>query len=137
MTFQQGQPFRKAAWFSGTMLLVAAAVTACSERRAPLPGGYFIFIASGSEIVLNEPKYRGSLPELGTDLQAIGHHHEFIFGRSGAARGSTPGYFLLNTQDGSITAGLTEANWLSLTSAAGIPNPPQLVNPARQPPVKR
>lgn len=124
-------------WFVVTVLLAALAFTSCSDRQAPLPGGYFIFIASSSEIILIEPQYGGSILELGTDLQEIGHHNEFIFGRSGAARGATPGYFLLNTKSGSIKTGLTESNWLSLTSAAGIPNSPKLVNPNRQMPIKR
>ena len=124
-------------WFVVTALFAALAFTSCSDRREPLPGGYFIFIASSSEMFLNEPKYGGSIPELGTDLQEIGHHNEFIFGRGGAARGATPGYFLLNTKSGTIKTGLSESNWLSLTAAAGIPNPPKLVNPNRQMPIKR
>jgi hypothetical protein len=120
-----------------TGLFIALAVTACSDRGQPLPGGYFIFIASRSEMFLNEPKYGGSIPELGRDLQEVGHHQEFIFGRNGGARGATPGYFLLDTKNGSIKTGLTESNWLALTVAAGIPNPPKLVDPARQKPNRR
>jgi hypothetical protein len=131
------KPFLNAFWLPATVLLAALAITACSDREAPLPGGYFIFIASSSEMFLNEPKYGGSIPELGTDLEEIGNHNEFIFGRSGAGRGATPGYFLLNTKSGSLQTGLTHSNWLDLTTAAGIPNPPKLVNPARKNPRKR
>ena len=137
MKHYQRKPFQNVPWFTAAVLFIALAISSCSERQEPLPGGYFIFYASGSEIFLNEPKYGGSIPELGTDLEEIGHHNEFIFGRSGAHRGATPGYFLLNTKSGSIKTGLTESNWLSLTAAAGIPNPPKLVNPARQMPIKR
>ncbi len=112
-------------------------LASCSDHSAPLPGGYFISMASNSEAFLSEPTYGGSILELGTDLLEIGHHNEFIFGRSGAARGTPPGYFLLNTKDGSLHAGLTESDWLSLTDAAGIPKPPKLVPPSRQPPVRR
>jgi hypothetical protein len=120
-----------------TVLLATWAINSCSDRGEPLPGGYFIFIASPSEMFLNEPKYGGSIPELGTDLKEIGNHNEFIFGRGGANRGATPGYFLLDTKTGSIKTGLTQSNWLSLITAAGIPNPPKLVNPAHKSPLKR
>lgn len=131
------RPHQKVSWFTAAMLFAAFAITSCSDRQGPLPGGYFIFIASDSEVFLNEPKYGGSIPELGTDLKEIGHHNEFIFGRSGANRKTTPGYFLLDTKNGSIKTGLTESNWLGLTAAAGIPNPPRLVNPVQQMPIKR
>jgi len=119
------------------VFLAALVITSCSDRGETLPGGYFIFIASPSEMFLNEPKYGGSIPELGTDLEEIGNHNEFIFGQSGAARGAKPGYFLLNTKSGAIKTGLTQSNWLDLTTAAGIPNPPKLVNPARKSPLKQ
>lgn len=131
------KPLLSVPWLTATVLLVALAITSCSDRGEPLPGGYFIFYASNSEMFLNEPKYGGSIPELGTDLQEIGNHNEFIFGRSGGARRATPGYFLLNTKTGAIKTGLTQSDWLSLTTAAGIPNPPILVNPARKSPLKR
>jgi hypothetical protein len=119
------------------VLLVCLASSSCAKRPAPLPGGYFLFRASGSEIYLNEPKYNGSVPGLGRTLEAIGHHQNFIFGRSSAGPGAVEGFFLLDTKDGSITTGLKEADWLTLTSAAGIPNPPPLVNPELQTPMKR
>lgn len=131
------KPFLKVAWLTAMVFLAALVITSCSDRGETLPGGYFIFIASPSEMFLNEPKYGGSIPELGTDLEEIGNHNEFIFGQSGAARGAKPGYFLLNTKSGAIKTGLTQSNWLDLTTAAGIPNPPKLVNPARKSPLKQ
>lgn len=129
--------FRNLAGFAATVLFVALAVTSCSDRQEPLPGGYFIAMASRSEMFLGEPKYGGNIPELGTDLEEIGHHQEFIFGRNGADRGTKPGYFLLDTKSGSIKAALKESDWLGLTAAAGIPQPPKLLPPARQTPIKR
>jgi len=131
------KPFLQVPWLAATVLLAVLAIPSCSDRGEPLPGGYFIFVASSSEMYLNEPKYGGSIPELGTDLEEIGNHNEFIFGLSGSDRGAKPGYFLLNTKSGLIKTGLTESSWLSLTAAAGIPNPPKLVNPARKSPLKR
>lgn len=129
--------FRNLAGFAATVLFVALAVTSCSDRQEPLPGGYFIAMASRSEMFLGEPRYGGNIPELGTDLEEIGHHQEFIFGRSGADRGTKPGYFLLDTKNGSIKAALKESDWLGLTAAAGIPQPPKLLHPSRQKPIKR
>ena len=137
MKNSERKPLLKVLCLAATMILAALGISSCSDRGEPLPGGYFIFMASSSEMFLNEPKHGGSIPELGTDLVEIGNHNEFIFGRSGARRGATPGYFLLNTKSGSIKTGLTQSNWLSLTTAAGIPNPPKLVNPARKSPLKR
>ena len=137
MRSRQLKPFLKVLWLTSALLFGALVISSCSERQEPLPGGYFLFRASSSEIFLNEPKYGGSIPELGRDLEQIGHHNEFIFGRNGGQRRTTPGYFLLNTKSGSIKAGLTESNWLGLTTAAGIPNPPKLVDPARQTPIRR
>jgi hypothetical protein len=124
-------------WFQAGALSAVMALASCTDQSAPLPGGYFISMSSSSEVFLCEPKYGGSILELGTDLLEIGHHNEFIFGRSGAARGTTPGYFLLDSKIGSIHAGLAESDWLRLTDAACIPNPPKLVPPSRQPPVRR
>ncbi len=109
----------------------------CSDPEPPLPGGYFIFKAGSSEIYLNEPKYNGSIPKLGTDLKAIGSHNDFIFGRSGSARGTTAGFFLLDTKSEALQVGLTETNWLAATAAAGIPQPPKLVDPTRKQPLKQ
>ena len=120
-----------------TVLCMSFAIVSCGEKGDPLPGGYFIFIASGSEMFLNEPKYGGSIPELGTDLEQIGNHNEFIYGRSGADRGATPGYFLLNSENGSIKIGLAEKDWLTELTAMGIPTPPELVSPGRKSPRKR
>jgi len=120
--------------------LLIASLVMPKQKQIPatyLPGGYFIFYASRSEIILNEPKYGGGIIALGTDLEEIGHHKEFIFGRSGSDRGATPGYFLLNTESGEIQVGLSESVWLEQTSQAGIPSPPILIDPAKQPPVKR
>lgn len=124
-------------WVSAAVLFAALVLSSCSDPGDPLPGGYFIFVASGSEMYLNEPKHGGSIPELGTDLEEVGNHKQFIFGRSGGDRGATPGYFLLDTSSGSIKAGLTESNWLGLLTTAGIPDPPRLVNPARKRPIRR
>lgn len=137
MRNRKRKPFHHPSWFAAAPLFLALATASCSDPGEPLPGGYFIFIVNSSEMILNEPKYRGSIPELGTDLEEIGHHNEFIFGRSGSARRTTPGYFLLNTRTGVIKTGLSESDWLRLTAEAGIPNPPVLVDPARQRPNRR
>ena len=119
------------------IVLTSLALAACSDPGDPLPGGYFIFKAGSSEVYLNEPKYNGSIPKLGTDLLEIGNHDEFIFGLSGNARGTTPGFFLLDTKTGALQVGLTETNWLAATAAAGIPQPPDLVDPTRKKPIKQ
>lgn len=119
------------------LALAAMVATSCSDPGEPLPGGYFIFVASDSEMVLNEPKYNGSIVGLGTDLQEIGNHQEWIFGRSGGRRGSKSGYFLLDTKSGVIKAGLAESDWLGLLREAGVPQPPKLVHPKRKSPLKR
>ena len=117
-----------------TVLCLSIATVSCGDKEDPLPGGYFIFIASSSEMFLNEPKYGGSIPELGTDLEEIGNHNEFIFGRSGADRGAKPGYFLLDTKSGAIKTGLAEKDWLGELTAVGIPTPPELVDPGSKSP---
>lgn len=119
------------------MLCAGFVLSGCSDPGAPLPGGYFIFKASSSEIYLNEPKFGGSIPKLGTDLKEIGNHNEFIFGRSGPARGATAGFFLLDTKSGALQVGLTETNWLAATVAAGVPQPPKLVDPSSKQPLKQ
>ena len=119
------------------VLFTSLILSACSDPGDPLPGGYFISKVSSSEIQLNEPKYGGSILQLGTDLKEVGNHNEFIFGRSGGARGTTPGFFLLDTKSGALKVGLTETNWLGLTMAAGIPNPPKLVDPTRKKPLRQ
>ena len=117
-----------------TVLHLSLQSVSCRNKEDPLPGGYFIFVASDSEIFLNEPTYGGSIPQLGTDLEQVGNHHEFIFGRSGADRGAAPGYFLLNTKSGAIKTGLAENDWLAELTSAGVPAPPILVDPRSKSP---
>ena len=123
--------------WSAAVLCVCLASASCAKRPDPLPAGYFLFRVSSSEIFLNEPRYGGGIPGLGKTLLSIGHHQNYIFGRSGPGPGATPGYFLLDTQDGSLQAGLTEAEWLKLTTAAGIPSPPPVGDPQRQTSLRR
>ena len=79
-------------------LFTSLILSACSDPGEPLPGGYFISKVSSSEIFLNEPKYGGSIVQLGTDLQEIGNHNEFILGGSGGAGGTPHGTFSLETK---------------------------------------
>lgn len=131
------QPLGKCLPLYGVGILCIFLLTACSDPGDPLPGGYSVFVASNSEIMLVEPKYGGSVPELDTDLQSLGNFKEYIYGESGSNKGTTPGFFLLNTTDGSVKAGLSEADWLKELGAAGIPSPPELTGPARKRPISR
>lgn len=122
----------------GALVLIISLAPGCSPvDKTPLPAGYSIFMVSNSEIFLEEPKYGGSIPELGTDLLAIGSHNEFIFGLCGTNRNTKPGYFLLDTRTGKLRNGLQETNWVGLVAEAGIPVPAPLVNPRWKRPLKR
>jgi hypothetical protein len=86
-----------------------------------LPGGYAIFIASSSEIMLVD-----TTGAAGPHLQKVGNDGPVILGLLQALKGSKPGYFLIDSRTGTLQDGLSKADWLIALHAAGIPEEPAL-----------
>jgi hypothetical protein len=116
-------------------LLSLLLLTACN-KGTPLPGGYAIFIASGSEIMLVDQKGRGVA---GANLTQIGNSGALIFGEIQAmprrpADSDTPGFFILDATTGTIEKGLSREDWLKKLQKAGLQGEPGLVYPGRKAP---
>jgi hypothetical protein len=117
-------------------LLSLLLLTACN-KGAPLPGGYAVFIASGSEILLVDKQRSGVA---GANLVQIGNSGVLIFGeiqvmaRRPAADSDTPGFFILDSSTGAIEKGLSREDWLKKLQKAGLQGAPELVYPGRKAP---
>ena len=111
-------------------------LTACN-KGAPLPGGYAVFIASSSEILLVDKQRSGVA---GATVVQIGNSGVLIFGeiqvmpRRPAADSDTPGFFILDSSTGAIEKGLSREDWLKKLQKAGIQGEPELVYPGRKGP---
>ena len=104
------------------------------QPGAPLPGGYGIFIASSSEIMLTDPQRSGVA---GANLTQIGNSGVLIFGEiqtsgQGPAGNDTPGFFILDSSTGVIEKGLSREDWLTKLKKAGLQGEPELVSPAKK-----
>ena len=116
-------------------LLSLLLLTACN-KGTPLPGGYAIFIASGSEILLVDPQRSGVA---GANLTQIGNSGVLIFGEiqlmpRRPADSDTPGFFILDSSTGAIEKGLSREDWLKKLQKAGLQGEPELVYPERKAP---
>jgi len=111
-------------------------LTGC-KKGAPLPGGYAIFIASSSEILLVDKQSGGVA---GANLVKIGNSGALIFGeiqlmpRRPAKDSDTPGFFILDSTTGAIEKGLSREDWLKRLQKAGLQGEPELVYPERKGP---
>lgn len=119
-------------------LLPLLLLTGCS-KGAPLPGGYAIFIASSSEVLLVDKQGGGVA---GANLVKIGNSGNLIFGevqlmpRRPAKDSDTPGFFILDSTMGAIQKGLSREDWLAKLHKAGIQGEPELFYPERKAPRK-
>ena len=117
-------------------LLSLLLLTGCN-RGEPLPGGYAIFIASSSEILLVDKQRSGVA---GANLVQIGNSRALIFGeiqampRRPAADSDTPGFFILDSSTGTTEKGLSREDWLKKLQKAGLQGEPRLVYPGRKAP---
>ena len=117
-------------------LLTLLFLAACNKGD-PLPGGYAIFIASSSEILLVDKQRSGVA---GANLVQIGNSGVLIFGeiqampRRPVADSDTPGFFILDSTTGAIEKGLSREDWLKKLQKAGLQGEPGLVYPGRKAP---
>ena len=117
-------------------LLTLLFLVACNKGD-PLPGGYAIFIASSSEILLVDKQRSGVA---GANLVQIGNSGVLIFGeiqampRRPGEDSDTPGFFILDSTTGTIEKGLSREDWLKKLQKAGLQGEPGLVYPGRKVP---
>jgi hypothetical protein len=107
----------------------------CS-RGEPLPNGYAVFFASGSETSLVKPATKGGQCVVGPHIAEFGHSGNYIFGRIEPRQNSpphpdhAPGFFVINSTTDEITTGLDHEKWLTELAAVGIDSPQ--LHPAEQ-----
>jgi hypothetical protein len=100
-----------------------------------LPNGYAIFVASRSEMLLENPE--GDII-LGPNIALLGSDGDLIVGKIEAYRGDAKrsdktGYFVLNSAEGEpdIIKGLTKDQWIKELQKRGVDEIPELI-PADQ-----
>jgi hypothetical protein len=127
----------KATISNAIVIALAILMTGCGSKTNPLPNGYGVFVASKLDMFLVDANGAG-LPRLaGTDLKEVGSYNELIFGRTGDAAGAPTGFFLFNSSNGQVIVSLSEGAWLKELKVAGVPMPPERLNPRQKPPTRR
>jgi hypothetical protein len=119
-----------------TLALLSLLLPTACNKGTPLPGGYAIFIASSSEVLLVDKQGVGVA---GANLVQIGNSGVLIFGEIQAmprrpADSDTPGFFILDATTGTIEKGLSREDWLKKLQKAGLQGEPGLVYPGRKAP---
>jgi len=119
-----------------TLALMSPLLLTACNKGTPLPGGYAIFIASSSEILLVDKRGGGVA---GANLVQIGNLGTLIFGEIQAmpqrpSNSDTPGFFILDSSTGAIEKGLSREDWLNKLHKAGLQGEPELVYAGRKAP---
>lgn len=111
-----------------TFIVIATVLVGCSQGE-PLPHGYAVFFASGSEASLVKPATKGGGIIAGPHVAEFGHSGSYIFGRIEPKKGipphpdHAPGFFIVETDTDKVTTGLDRAKWLTELQALGIDSP--------------
>jgi hypothetical protein len=134
------RPFLVAKSFS-LVVLMAILVVGCSQGD-PLPHGYAVFFASGSEAALVKDGVNYGACVAGPHVVELGTSGNHIFGRIEPKQGipphpdHAPGFFVIDSATDTVTTGLDRDTWLAELKAAGIESP-QLHPPEHAWPQKR
>lgn len=106
--------------------------------NTPLPNGYAVFVASRSEMLLQDDTEDLIV---GPNVAELGSDGDLIFGkvvlRSGDKRMSDEaGYFVLNSGEGdrNLIKGLTAEQWINTLQTRGLKRPPELISSDRKRP---
>lgn len=100
----------------------------CSQGE-PLPNGYAIFFASGSEAALVKPATKGGECLAGPHITELGTSGNYIFGRIEPEPGApphpdhAPGFFVIDSATDKGTTGLDRETWLAQLKAVGVDSP--------------
>ena len=100
----------------------------CSQGE-PLPNGYAVFFASGSEASLVKPATKGGECIAGPHVAELGNSGNYIFGRIEPKKGApphpdhAPGFFVIDSATDKVTTGLDREKWLAELKAVGIDSP--------------
>jgi hypothetical protein len=123
-----------------TYILIATLLVGCSQGE-PLPNGYAVFFASGSEAGLVKPATKGGENIAGPHVAELGNSGKYIFGRIEPKKGipphpdHAPGFFVIDSDTDKVTTGLDRDKWLTELKAVGVDSP-QLQPPEFKSPKK-
>jgi hypothetical protein len=119
---------------------IVATLAGCSQGE-PLPNGYAVFFASGSEAGLVKPATKGGECIVGPHVAELGNSGKYIFGRIDPKKGipphpdHAPGFFVIDSATDKVTTGLDRDKWLAELKAVGVDSP-QLHPPEHKSPKK-
>jgi hypothetical protein len=112
-----------------------------TKNREPLPNGYAVFFASGSEAALVKDGVNYNACIAGPHVAALGSSGRYIFGRIEPKPDipphpdHAPGFFLIDAATDAVTTGLDRDTWLAELNAVGIDaprlDPPEHSRPKR------
>jgi len=109
-------------------VLMATVLVGCNQGD-PLPNGYAVFFASGSEAALVKPATKGGECIAGPHVAELGNSGKYIFGRIEPKKGipphpdHAPGFFVIDSDTDKVTTGLDRDKWLTELKAVGVDSP--------------
>lgn len=110
------------------LVWVAAMLVGCS-RGEPLPNGYSVFFASGSEAALVKDGVNHGACIAGPHVAELGNSGNYIFGRIAPKKDlpphpdHAPGFFVIDSATDTVTTGLERGRWLAELKAVGVDSP--------------
>ncbi len=110
------------------LVWIVAILAGCSQGE-PLPNGYKVFFASGSEAALIKDGVNYGACIAGPHVAELGNSGKYIFGRIDPKKGlpphpdHAPGFFVIDSATDKVTTGLDRDKWLAELKAVGIDSP--------------
>ena len=106
----------------------------CSDFKIKLPNGYVLFRANATEIYIIDPKRIVDRIIVFPHIEKYNVINTIVVGNVVSAEGemkeySDPGYFILETNTGKVTTGLTKDSWLLKLKELGVDSEPELKIP--------
>lgn len=120
---------------AGAVVLVAFAMTACSDWAMRLPGEWVLSRWSAGEYVVFKAGEDGRIEnQVGPTVEGYRVFGKVVTGRVGPSdfpgEHPTPGYFVVDTATHRVWQGLDEAAWRERLRQLGIHRPPGLKRPS-------
>jgi hypothetical protein len=109
-------------------------LSGCTDFKIELPNGYILFRANATEIYIIDPNRLVDRIVVEPHIEKYNVIDKVVVGYAVLAKGemkeySIPGYFILETETGTVTQGLSKDAWVKKLKELGINSEPKLKAP--------
>jgi hypothetical protein len=119
------------------MIIIAALFAGGGDYSVQLPNGYELIRTNASTVMIWSPRGMDRHCVVPPKIVLIGRKGHLVFGLVERDPASDPGYdptegfFVLNTENGAASLGLTKDEWVVSLRKLGVPDEPLLRRPSR------